>query len=95
MTQEQLNELARAKGRLGAAARAVKEAEEEVHRLKGQCDHVNPDGTSAVHCGPGWHSAICELCDRDNDYGDLDSHMVKYHGWDAQTLKKERSYDVF
>jgi hypothetical protein len=44
------------------------------------CDHLNPDNTSAVYVGfPGTY---CKICGCNNEYGHLDEHLHKYHHWE-------------
>lgn len=82
MTAEQLERLQAARNKYWEISqqrdKELAEHSTIIREILKNCDHLKPDGTSAVRCMMG---VSCEICHVDNEYGCLDEHLHKHHGW--------------
>lgn len=81
MTEDQLNKITRSRAKIAGMRFKIEQEEQELFQLLCNCDHLLPEGGSAVLTGPGTDTPTCKICGTNNWAGSLDEHLHRYFGW--------------
>jgi len=81
MTDEQMQAVARCRAKIAGHQFRIDEEEGRLHDLLRDCDHLFPEGNSAVLTGLGVDTPTCKICGANNWAGVLDEHLHRYLGW--------------